>query len=81
MTHSKSPPEKVAPSPGGLRVGVGPDADCPSAPSDPPTPSQLRERRQHAEDNFDEALEETFPASDPVSPFVSALPRSRSKGE
>ncbi|ATD66529.1 hypothetical protein CNR27_02890 [Luteimonas chenhongjianii] len=26
----------------------------------------------HREDNQDEALEETFPASDPVSPFVPA---------
>lgn len=26
----------------------------------------------HAQDNHDEALEETFPASDPVSPFVPA---------
>ena len=26
----------------------------------------------HVEDNQDEALEETFPASDPTSPFVPA---------
>lgn len=31
-----------------------------------------RERKQHQSDNQDQALEETFPASDPVSPFVSA---------
>ncbi|WP_413243228.1 hypothetical protein [Pseudomonas ogarae] len=31
-----------------------------------------RERKQHASDNQDEALEETFPASDPTSPFVPA---------
>lgn len=30
--------------------------------------------RRHREHNLDEALEETFPASDPVSPFVPALP-------
>lgn len=32
------------------------------------------ERKQHDEDNLDEALEETFPGSDPVSPFVPARP-------
>ena len=31
--------------------------------------------RQHLSDNQDEALEETFPASDPVSPFIPARPR------
>lgn len=29
---------------------------------------------RHREQNQDEALEETFPASDPVSPFVPAQP-------
>lgn len=29
-------------------------------------------RKQHASDNQDQALEETFPASDPTSPFVPA---------
>lgn len=34
------------------------------------------ERKQHESDKQDEALEETFPASDPVSPFVPAkLPK------
>ena len=32
-----------------------------------------RERERHADDNLDEALDETFPASDPVSPFVPAV--------
>lgn len=32
-------------------------------------------REQHEEAVQDEALEETFPASDPVSPFVPARPR------
>ncbi len=37
---------------------------------------QRRERKEHASDNQDEALEETFPASDPTSPFVPAkVPR------
>ena len=34
--------------------------------------TQRRARKEHASDNQDEALEETFPASDPVSPFVPA---------
>lgn len=36
------------------------------------SPDARERRRQHANDNLDEALEETFPASDPVSPFVPA---------
>lgn len=32
-------------------------------------------RKRHESDNLDEALNETFPASDPVSPFVPAKPR------
>ncbi|PSM14835.1 hypothetical protein [Stenotrophomonas maltophilia] len=36
------------------------------------SPLRRRERKQHASDNQDEALEETFPASDPTSPFVPA---------
>lgn len=32
-------------------------------------------RKRHENENQDEALEETFPASDPVSPFVPAKPR------
>lgn len=49
--------------------------DPPSQPRPGPgheTPEQQRLRRQRASDNQDEALEETFPASDPVSPFVPA---------
>ena len=38
------------------------------------TPAQREARKQHESDNVDEALEETFPASDPVSPFVPAKP-------
>jgi hypothetical protein len=34
-----------------------------------------RDKRKHREsDNQDEALEETFPASDPTSPFIPAKP-------
>ena len=40
------------------------------------TELQRRVRKQHESRNQDEALEETFPASDPVSPFVPAkLPK------
>ena len=49
---------------------------------DPPAPDskvgerelseQRQKRKEHESDNQDEALEETFPASDPVSPFVPA---------
>ena len=44
----------------------------PSPPRDPGKPRD--EDRQHREQNQDEALEETFPASDPGSPFVPAQP-------
>ncbi|MCL1634775.1 hypothetical protein M2650_09045 [Luteimonas sp. SX5] len=43
------------------------DKHCP-----PETEQQRRERKRHESENQDEALEETFPASDPVSPFVPA---------
>ena len=35
-------------------------------------PSDDEKLRKHLDDNQDEALEETFPASDPVSPFIPA---------
>ena len=31
-------------------------------------------RKSHESENLDEAVDETFPASDPVSPFVPAKP-------
>ena len=34
--------------------------------------AQRKQRKQHENENHDQALEETFPASDPVSPFVPA---------
>lgn len=36
------------------------------------TPAQRQRRKDCESDNLDEAVEETFPASDPVSPFVPA---------
>lgn len=44
------------------------------APSRPETPPERRERKRHESESLDEALEETFPASDPVSPFIPAKP-------
>ncbi len=38
----------------------------------PETPHEREERKKREDENQDEALEETFPASDPVSPFVPA---------
>lgn len=49
--------------------------DPPASPEDAAdreSPSHRSERKQHESENQDEALEETFPASDPVSPFVPA---------
>ena len=36
----------------------------------PESTEQRARRKQHESDNQDESLEETFPASDPVSPFI-----------
>lgn len=51
--------------------------DPPIAETNDGTPETARQRdgRKRIEsDNLDEALEETFPASDPVSPFIPAKP-------
>lgn len=54
------------------------DRKDPSIPVDTPcrpeTALQRFKRKQHESDNQDQALEETFPASDPVSPFIPAKP-------
>jgi len=34
------------------------------------TPTETEKRKRHESEDLDEALEETFPASDPVSPFI-----------
>lgn len=39
------------------------------------TPAERRERKEKESENQDEALDETFPASDPPSPFVPAKVR------
>jgi len=40
------------------------------------TPEQKDRRKRKESRNLDDALEETFPASDPVSPFIPAKPPS-----
>lgn len=57
---------KDTPGPAGMRVGIGPDDhQCGDT-------TLTADQKAHLEDNFDRALEETFPASDPISPFVPA---------
>lgn len=41
----------------------------------PETPQHREQRKDRENENQDEALEETFPASDPTSPFVPAKVR------
>lgn len=38
----------------------------------PETPEKRHQRKEKESENQDEVLEETFPASDPVSPFIPA---------
>ncbi len=45
-----------------------------SKPHPAESDTQRRRRKSHESDNLDEAVDETFPASDPVSPFVPAKP-------
>ena len=46
--------------------------DAKTGPAAPETPAQRQQRKDKANANQDEALQETFPASDPVSPFIPA---------
>jgi hypothetical protein len=54
------------------------DRKDPEIPADgdakPETSLERFKRKQRESENQDEALEETFPASDPVSPFIPAKP-------
>lgn len=43
------------------------------APPQEETPAERSERKARESDALDEALKETFPTSDPVSPFVPAI--------
>ena len=70
-----SPPEPPAPaSPSRDRKDLAPGADGPAGHHRREDEHQRQQRKQHASDNQDEALQETFPASDPTSPFVPAKP-------
>lgn len=54
------------------------DPPGPHEPLEGSESGRQRVRRKAKEDaNMDQALEETFPASDPVSPFIPAKPRTR----
>jgi hypothetical protein len=44
------------------------------SPAAEETPAQKERRKRKESTNLDDALEETFPASDPVSPFIPAKP-------
>ncbi|KAF1696237.1 hypothetical protein CSC62_09785 [Pseudoxanthomonas jiangsuensis] len=48
------------------------DPPPPGEVPEPETPHERRKRKEHESENQDQALEETFPASDPVSPFIPA---------
>ncbi|MBW3549788.1 MAG: hypothetical protein KY442_02875 [Proteobacteria bacterium] len=53
-----------------------PSIDGGGARSLPESPQQRQARdREHQSELQDEAVEETFPASDPVSPFIPARSR------
>lgn len=57
MTQRQPPDTRV---PKGAPQRHGPSNGAPQSPD--------QKRRQHQEDLLDEAVEETFPASDPISP-------------
>lgn len=58
------------------------DRKDPKSPHTPAreTPAGKRERKAKESENLDAALEETFPASDPVSPFIPAKPPAPRNG-
>lgn len=58
------------------------DRKDPPHPHDKPTkhketPAQRAARKRKESENQEEALRETFPASDPVSPFIPAKPADK----
>jgi len=52
---------------------LDPEGPCRQAAE---SPLQRARRKREADENLDESVEETFPASDPISPFVPAKPRA-----
>jgi len=65
MQHDKTPPASTE--------------DAHATHNCPPAESTVDKKR--TSENHDEALEETFPASDPISPFVAAKPPKDDKDE
>jgi len=61
-------------NPSGQRDRTGPPTGGSDKPAPRGTPQKTSpeddKRKQHESEDLDEALEETFPASDPVSPFI-----------
>lgn len=55
--------------------------DPKTAPPAEETPEQKHRRKRKESTNLDAALEETFPASDPVSPFIPAKPPADDEGD
>jgi len=51
------------------------DPPSPDEPTATESPEQRAQRKRKESENVDHALEETFPGSDPISPFVPAKPR------
>lgn len=56
------------------------DRGAPQVPA-AETHTDREERKQKESDALDKALEETFPTSDPVSPFVPAIPTESAQSE
>lgn len=65
MQHDKTPPASAE--------------DAHATHNCPPAEGAVDKKR--TSENHDEALEETFPASDPISPFVAAKPPKDDKDE
>lgn len=55
-------------------------SEQPLQPSAPESEEERTIRKNRESQNQDEALEETFPASDPVSPFIPARPPAQDEG-
>lgn len=49
--------------------------DLDPQPRSTPSRDEQRRGKRKASENLDESLEETFPASDPIAPYVPAKPR------
>ena len=81
MTASRDHKAKPAGSPAGPSSRDRKDPPEADAPSQQESPEERARRKRKESANMDQALEETFPASDPVSPFVPAKPRADPPGD